>query len=314
MIIMILLPDDYFQVRNTKIYTPKAKKAFKIVALGDVHLSDLVSDKKLSSIKYQLERESGDYYVFLGDLIDEPEELLKENIRRELKGLIKASASLGKTMVILGSHDFVSEIGQYPSFSYDEDFWAEISSYDNVYLLNGDYYIDDFVYFMGYTQPLDYYYDKNDFSKIDQVAFYKDFVQREYLYRNVPQNVPSVCLIHSPEFVNSSSNLELFRDYDLLVSGHDHDGCVPFGLGNGNRGIISPKKELFPNNVRGVRILGNDVILIISGGIVKIQNCAPKMLHWLNHLCPMQLDTIEFFDDENCFVETQKRFVYSKKR
>ena len=86
-------------------------------------------------------------------------------------------------------------------------------------------------------------------------------------------------------------NNMLFDDYNLIISGHMHDGCVPFGIGKFKWGIVNPKKNLFPKNVRGIRKLKNNYILI-TGGITKIQKCAPKILHPLNHLCPMQLDVI----------------------
>ena len=70
-----------------------------------------------------------------------------------------------------------------------------------------------------------------------------------------------------------------------------------FGLGNFKRGIIGPNKKFFPKNVRGLRKLKHNYILI-TGGIVKIQECAPKLLHPFNHLCPMQMDVITLSKDK----------------
>ena len=46
--------------------------------------------------------------------------------------------------------------------------------------------------------------------------------------------------------------------------------------------ISISKKTFFPKNVRGLRKIGNNYILI-TGGIVKIQKCAHKLLHPFNH-------------------------------
>lgn len=311
---MRILPDHYFQIKNTKIWTPKVKKDFKIVALGDLHLSKLVGKNKLEPIKYQLEKENGDYYAFLGDLIDAPEELNNKEKRQELYDLIKTSASLGPTMIILGSHDYVSEAEEKPTFSYDDEFWNKVNNLNNVYVLNCKTYKDDKAYFMGYMQPIEYYYDKYNPRLVDQAAFYRDFVNRPELYENVPQDIPSIGLIHSPEYANTACNADLLKNYDLLLAGHDHDGCIPLGLGNGTRGLISPKKDLFPQNVRGTRILDTGTILIINGGIVKIQNCAPQIIHWMNHLCPMQIDTVEFHQNADYCLESKKETVYSRTR
>lgn len=51
--------------------------------------------------------------------------------------------------------------------------------------------------------------------------------------------------------------------------------------------------------------------MLISGGIIKIQDCAPTVLHPLNHLCPMQMDTITFTGEEQK-TEMSKRLIYTK--
>ena len=65
--------------------------------------------------------------------------------------------------------------------------------------------------------------------------------------------------------------------------------------------------------LEGFRYLKTGTGLLISGGIVKIQDCAPKILHPLNHLCPMQMDTITFTSDEKK-EGMSRRFVYTKKK
>ena len=79
--------------------------------------------------------------------------------------------------------------------------------------------------------------------------------------------------------LNLDKNAQLLNEYDLLIGGHDHDGCVPLGIGNFRKGIISPRKEILPNDVRGFRTLNTGTDMLISGGIVKIQDCAPKIIH-----------------------------------
>ena len=113
-----------------------------------------------------------------------------------------------------------------------------------------------------------------------------------------------MALIHSPEFSDDEKSTNLLKDYDLIMCGHTHDGCVPFGFGNFRRGVISPKKKFFPKNVRGIRRL-NDGYILVTGGVVKISKCAPKLLHPLNHLCPMQIDVV--------MVSNKNKFSLNKK-
>lgn len=308
---MRIFPDSYLQIRDLKIYNKKVKNNFKLVALGDLHISRLVDNRKLEPIKYQLDRENADYNVFLGDLVDSPKELDKDIKRKELKGLIKVASEIAPTMIILGSHDYVLE-EDINIFSYNDEFWKEVENIDNVHLLNNTFYKDSRVFFMGYMQTLNYYYNKENSHLENSEAFYKNFRKYKSLYKNLPLDVVNIGLIHSPEYAKDNKNIELLKEYDLLMGGHDHDGCIPFGIGNFRTGIISPKKEIFPKEVRGFRTLKTGTDMLISGGIVKIQDCAPTILHPLNHLCPMQMDTITFTGEEQ-ETEISKRLIYTKK-
>lgn len=313
---MRLIPDHYLQINDLLIFNPLVKRNFKIVALGDIHLSRLVDEKKLSPIKSQLDKEKGDYIVFLGDLIDSPNELNNPKKRNELLSLIKTSSFIAPTMIILGNHDFIVEKRNYKGCDYqaclNEEFWNELASIDNVYLLINDTYCDDQVLFMGYFQTLEYYADTLSPGKNDLKKFYNDFINYPKLFADSLNGLIKIGLIHSPEYAKLDLNVDLLKNYDLLLAGHNHDGCVPFGIGNFHRGIINPKKELFPANVRGYRLLKNGTGLLISGGITKIQDCAPKLIHPLNHLCPMQMDTITFTNDQDKNSRT-KRLIYAIK-
>lgn len=310
---MHLIADHYLQIRDIKLFNEKVKSKFKIVALGDIHLSRLVDEKKLEPIKYQLDQEQPNYIVFLGDLVDTPKELENTERRQQLLNMIKTAASIAPTMIILGNHDYIEEQA-FDQFiiSFNKDFWNEVASIVNVHLLINDIYKDDQVLFMGYLQTLDYYLGKKNSHCENLEAFYGDLSKHPELYQSLSNDTLNIGLIHSPEYAKLTKNIELLKDYDLLIGGHDHDGCMPFGIGNFRRGIISPKKELFPKEVRGYRELETGTGLLISGGIVKIQDCAPRILHPLNHLCPMQMETITYTTDEQ-EKGMSRRLVYTRK-
>lgn len=77
-----------------------------------------------------------------------------------------------------------------------------------------------------------------------------------------------------------------------------HNGMITKLLDNifpKNRGVVAPNKKLYPDNARGikkVKINKKEITLIISGGITKIQETAPKVLHFANHLYDSQIETI----------------------
>lgn len=289
------LVDHYLQIRDITLYNKNVKNDFKVVALGDIHLSKSVDKIKIIAIKKQIKEEKADYNVFLGDFVSTPKELENKEIQEQLLDLIKASALVAPTMIILGNHDFINknkDKNNKYSIENNKAFWEKVISINNVYLLNNKLYQDNQVLFMGYKETLKYYYNNESYEDLE--VFFNDFKSYPKLYKNLPKDIIKIGLIHSPEYAKLEKNNMLLRDYDLLISGHNHDGCIPFGFGNFTFGIISPKKKIFPKEARGYRVLNTGTSLLISGGITKIQECAPKVLHPFNHLCPMQMDTITF--------------------
>ena len=283
---MRIFVDDYLQVRYINLYNEKVTDDLKILAISDIHISNLVSFKKIKRIERQFLKEKADYIVFVGDLIDRVEEINNSDSLFKLKHLLEFSAKVAKTFVVLGNHDYIHRENYS---SYKEKISLVIKNIQGITLLDNDVYSDDELWLMGYTETIKYYRRKNyDFKE-----FYDDFSKHDLLYKNVDKRLPSVALMHSPEFSDDKRCISLLNKYDLIICGHTHDGCVPFGVGEFTRGIISPKKKFFPKNVRGIRKLGNGYILV-TGGVIKISKCAPKKLHFLNHLCPMQMDVIIF--------------------
>ncbi len=283
---MRIFVDDYLQVRYINLYNEKVTDDLKILAISDIHISNLVSFKKIKRIERQFLKEKADYIVFVGDLIDRVEEINNSESLFKLKHLLEFSAKVAKTFVVLGNHDYIHRENYS---SYKEKISLVIKNIQGITLLDNDVYSDDELWLMGYTETIKYYRRKNyDFKE-----FYDDFSKHDLLYKNVDKRLPSVALVHSPEFSDDKRCISLLNKYDLIICGHTHDGCVPFGVGEFTRGIISPKKKFFPKNVRGIRKIGNGYILV-TGGVIKISKCAPKKLHFLNHLCPMQMDVIIF--------------------
>lgn len=309
---MILCPDYYLQIRKTKIYHSEVKESFKITALGDTHMSKMIKNTKLYPLQKQLEKEEPDYFVFIGDIIDLPSQLRNKTVQQNTIELIKTAAAIAPVLLVLGSHDYIEPNKKNHDYSYNRYFWEEvIGTMENVHLLHNDIYQNNQVLFMGYWQTLEYYYNDNDIHHENLEKFYEDFINYPNLYKNLPKDIPRIALIHSPEFIKLKRNRELIQEYDLLISGHMHDGCVPFGIGSKTTGLISPKKELFPKMARGFFTLDTDTNVIVSGGVIKISECAPKYLHLANHLCPMQMDSI-IFTSENQPVEISKSKIYTR--
>lgn len=283
---MRLLMDNYFQIKRINIYNKLAINDISILTISDIHLSQTFNLKKLKYLISLINKIKPNYIIVLGDTIDSP--LYLNDYQDIILDFFTKLSTITKTIVILGNHDITIKKKKEYIYFYNNYFFNKLKKIDNLIFLNNALYIDNNLLFMGYTEAFLYYYPKNNID--DLKVFYNDLSKHKNLYQ-INNNHINIALIHSQEFSKSRDNLALLKNYDLILSGHNHDGCVPFGIGNFTWGLVSPSKKLFPKYARGVRIWGNTT-LIINGGITKIQEMAPKIIHPLNHLCPMQLDLI----------------------
>ncbi len=312
---MIINFSDYLQTNYYKIYNNKVKEDIKIASISDLHISRLILQNKTKYLSYKLEREQPNYIFFLGDIIDSPKELKNEEKEKQTRTLIESASLIAPTIMILGNHDFVSNNKRLST--YAKRYWKELTYINNFYLLNNSYYKDNNIFIMGYKQTKNYYL--NEKRKEDTILLYNQLVKKEELYKNLPTAKPKIGLFHSPEYTNNEKIIELLKDYDLLISGHYHGGCFPFGLGNiirGNKGIISPKKTLFPNTpARGIKNLNGNTNLIVNSGITTIQDSAPKYMHPFNNLFYQEMDIITLTNDKEAFpYQITREKTYTKRK
>ena len=81
-------------------------------------------------------------------------------------------------------------------------------------------------------------------------------------------NKLNVLLMHSPILIGEKTIKKELSKYDIVLSGHMHNGVVPpilDELFDNNIGIIAPNKKVFPKYARG--IIKKDNITVISGGV-----------------------------------------------
>ena len=104
--------------------------------------------------------------------------------------------------------------------------------------------------------------------------------------------------MHSPYLSDDKEIKKELRDYDLVLCGHMHNGCVPeiFDNKEGNKGIISPYNDLLCNNARGYKVISDNSHLIITGGLTKIAGDS-KLKRFLNVLFPVSIDKIAIRED-----------------
>lgn len=270
--------------------------SIKLKYFSDIHKSNLVSEEKLYSILDALFNSYTDYVCIGGDIID----LTNDCDSFQRKILIKWLKDISiyyKTLISLGNHDFLRKEDNCYKYEYLKDFWEEINSINNIYLSHfNSFYEDDNVFV--YMPELDYNYYENDSKDEDIYYLIKRLVDDKSRITNLDPHKVKIMLIHSPYLLQNKEVLELIKEFDIVLSGHMHNGLVlPLidELINNNRGIVTPSGKLFKDNCRGMKktyIDGKSIYFIISGGITKLSKNSGTLSHF-NCLYPSCIENID---------------------
>lgn len=279
-----------------KRYQETSKKLIKnkkIFLISDLHIGIGFNIKKLDKIKKEIEKEIPNYICIPGDIIDNTNIIKdKEDI---VINFLKDISTNTKVIISLGNHDICRLIrdkkGKRWEYDKRDDFFNKIRNIKNVYLLENEIYTDKDICFIGLSLSYEYYKTTGESINI---------LEKELNALNVKidKNKYNVLLCHSPHRLTNERIIKtkIMKDIDLILSGHMHNGMVhPIMelIWKGNKGIITPTKELFPKaKVTRGRINLNDKNLIISGGITKLSNSSAYIISPLNCLYPMNIEII----------------------
>lgn len=169
--------------------------------------------------------------------------------------------------------------------------FEKINKIKNVYLLDNEIYFDEQVRFIGINPDYEYYHNKEDPSYLIKYLNKK--------YKEVYSDLYNIAICHSPISIVRKEVLKkviILNNVDLIVSGHMHAGLTPNILQPflKNRGLISPKKGIFPAFAYGhIKQFSTDVI--ITSGITKLSHS--NKFHHFNSL----------FSSEICSIKINKK-------
>ena len=262
----------------------KLKKDITFIHIGDIHYNETTSAKKLEYIKYAIEDAHPDYIFITGDLLDRPKITKNKEKIKLLVSWLNSLGNIAKVFISLGNHDIILE--------EDYKFFNKLNDVNNIYVLNNQSYEDENVFISGFTLPTNYYYNIEKHE--DEDALLETLQNNFNLVTNLPKKKYKVALIHSPILLSEKKVVEKSKEYDLVLSGHMHNGLIPRILDKiikNNYGLISPDKRLFAKNTRG-KIKTKYYTIIITGGITKLSPSSTKILSKLNGLYPISINKI----------------------
>ena len=288
---------DVYKETEHNICLPFKNNSINFKYFSDIHKSNTVSKEKLYNIIDFINDSNTDYVGIGGDLIDLTNDF-KDNKeeKRILINWLKDISSNYKTLISLGNHDFLKKTNNNYEYEYLKDFWEEINSINNIYLSHFTRtYVDNNVYI--YMPELDYQYYENTTHDEDINVLIKTLKDDKDIITNLNPYKIKIMMIHSPYLLDNKEVLEYIKEFDIILSGHMHNGLVLPLIGKiikNNRGIVTPCGKLFKDNCRGVKILEIDkkqIYLIISGGITKLSKNS-GLLNRFDSIYPSNIENV----------------------
>lgn len=281
-----------------KIYNKKIKKNINILHISDIHFYKLNDINFLDKLYNKLNNYKTDYIIITGDILDENRKTKDKIVY--LKNWIMKLSKISKVIIGLGNHDTYYEDKKKYFNDYNSSFWNSINKIKNVYVLNNSNYEDKNIFVYGYTPAIEYYYPKEKKEVMLQEI-------KEYNINEISLDKYNICLIHSPFFLSDKEVENSLDKYDLILSGHMHNGLVPPILDeifNNTRGIITRDKLFFKKMCRN--FYKNKYISIISSGINKLHSNKIYFINLFNIFFPRGLNIIELKNKKCKFTNSYK--------
>lgn len=284
-----------------------------IKQVGDIHFNEVFPLEKLKKIEDNICSKDTDYIIFTGDIIDSTKVVKKKEQRKILSDFFKRISKNKKVIIELGNHDISKSYDNRKSWTtdYDESFWEEISKLKNIWFLpDKAFYKDGNIYVTGVNPSL-YYYENKNFKQSKKDIIYT-LEHDNQLFKKLDSSKLKIFVSHSPVHMSDSEILKYIDEFDLILSGHMHNGLVfPFmeKVFPKNRGIISPLRNIFPDNARGIKNIKyneKNIKLVITGGVTKFA-LSHGVVKKLNKLYPSVIEEIIYdTDSKNIEIKTIK--------
>lgn len=274
-------------MNNETFYTNKNIKETKIAVISDIHFNNKYNRKILKKILNQITKNKPEYITIIGDILDTSNTTDLEDLKIFLENLSR----IATTLVVLGNHD--EKAGSIHNWisEKNEKLIKILTNIKNLYLLNDKTFTNNNITFYGFHLSYDHYEVQHE--------SYESFVNElKDIKCNLNKKNYNITLFHSPINIytyikeNKKHNL---NNSDLIISGHMHNGCLPFIISyplnkifKSSRGIISPSRKLFPKYAQG-RIYERDGY--VYQGIMKLSH-STKLFNKLDFIFQKKVEFI----------------------
>ena len=194
--------NSYVTSFDIDIDKPSFKEPVNVIMVSDIHLGNIIKNKKLSNMVKEINDLNPDIVIIAGDIIDSDiKPFLNTNMGREFS---KIKSTYG-TYATLGNHDLMTKA---------ENQIAKILEENSVKVLRDEsILINDSIYIIGRDDIT-----INRFSENDRASLLD-------LTHNLDKSKALIVIDHNPKYINESLNANI----DLQLSGHTHKGQIAPG-------------------------------------------------------------------------------------
>lgn len=255
---------------------------YKIALITDLHFEENYDLNIFTNILNVLKDNNPDFICLSGDIVDRNELFTKEKLLEPLKQFIRDLANIAQTIVTMGNHELCNK-NQKGDFFLANNWFLNLNKIENVYYIYNKSLVRGDICFTSFDLSFEYY------------KIIPGKKSEQFLLDSIDKNISlskkyyNILLCHSPiDIVKNKilKNSKEIKKVDLVLSGHMHNGMIPSFLeGVGHTGLIGPYNVILPKNARGKivkKIDNKEIILVVSGGVVKISRGHSKTLHSLN--------------------------------
>jgi predicted MPP superfamily phosphohydrolase len=190
---------SHYNINTNKAFGKTEK--IRIVAVSDIHLGTLISNRRLSTLVEMINSQQPDIVILAGDTFDEDIAPVVNNGLGKYFELIKSNHGV---FAITGNHEYFGGVEQKLAY---------LKAHGVKVLKDSTVLVDDSIYLVG---------------RDDRQSENSTGKKRKSIYElvtNIDKGKPIILLDHQPFKLNESVENEI----DLQISGHTHDGQLwPF--------------------------------------------------------------------------------------
>ena len=287
-----------FHITYYKIYDSRIINDYRILIISDLHYNDSTKSKKLTKILKKIKDINPNYIFIPGDLLDYQDIYYDKKVFLGIKIWLKQLSFIAPVFISLGNHEYYTLNMEYNN-NFVDKYVKELNKINNVHFLNNECFVDNNMSIIGFNLSKKYY----SIEEYREHKENKDVLLKELDDLNnaikTDKNKLSFLLVHSPVYFKDKSVFAKIKNYNYVITGHMHNGCVPpliYELWKSTRGFIAPNKKLLSKNTRNTLNKKEDKLLV-NGPLIMFSKRI-FLTKALNMLYPMYMSVIDFTNDK----------------